>query len=63
MHKKSSRFTIPNIQNKLKALIIVFKRFGTPIRVVSQEKFCEIFKEPNIRKFKNYIIIRQLFIF
>ena len=48
LHKKSSRYIIPNIKNKLKALVLVYKLFGIPIKVVSQETLSEIFKEPNI---------------
>ena len=50
LYKKNSRFSIPNIENKIKALIFVYKNFGTPIKVVSQETFYEIFKEPKISK-------------
>ena len=50
LNKKSSIFSIPNIKNKLKALILVYKNVGTPTKVVSQETFSEIFNEPNLSK-------------
>ena len=50
LEKKSSRHNPPNIKNKIKALILVYKLYGTPIKVVNQETYFEIFKENNLSK-------------
>ena len=52
--KRSSRIISYNLKTKIKALILVYKIYGTPVKVVSQKTFYEIFKEPKLSK---YIII------
>lgn len=48
--KKSSRSNPDNIRNKIKALISVYKLYGTPIKIVSEEIFTEIFNDPKLSK-------------